>query len=534
MRTKQALVVAAVTAIVSGSALIACGSSTGTNATTKGPNSPASAPKSTTCSVQVLGSGLTYPGELVYAAGAVYVDSGGYMAPRTITRIALAGDPPATFLDGAFLIAADESNVYSSAADRSVNRTPVAGGPTTVVLPAGSDVIDPYAIDSTYLYAGWKNSSIVRVPLGGGNVETVYQGLDAAQIDAIAVDATNLYWTNSSGDVFWDARLMELPLAGGAATKLIGFRGPARKLALFDGAIYVADNGTTGGGNSDGTGMGNGSVMRVPVDGTASASLVDGAQVWVNGVAADSSGVYWGGGLLGFSSGPTADLVEDGGMLRVAANGRLEAIAPGIVAEDVVACDGGICWTDGVAGKVMRAVCDPNPSGSDSAPVAGENAAACGDFCGGVGNCARLDCPSVCAKLIGSSCRSEAIALAHCLTRNLDPLVCNASGCDAETHALNACRAPSSGACEQGPGGGGGQMSSDGSASWCESEITCKGAVMQALCDTESGTTNCTCLMNLTPIGTCSASAQPDLQGRPLGCGVGNGCCNDAFGSVAE
>ena len=55
-------------------------------------------------------------------------------------------------------------------------------------------------MDATSIYwtAGTASGTVMKVALGGGNPTTLASGLKSF---GIAVDATSVYWTNSSGTV---------------------------------------------------------------------------------------------------------------------------------------------------------------------------------------------------------------------------------------------------------------------------------------------------------------------------------------------
>jgi hypothetical protein len=98
------------------------------------------------------------------------------------------------------------------------------------------------AVDATSVY--WTtNTTVMKVPIGGGTSITLASGQDSSGsgnlgIDTgIAVDATSVYWTNlGAGEV------RKVPLDGGASVVLATGTSPLR-IAVDDTAVYWTDHG---------------------------------------------------------------------------------------------------------------------------------------------------------------------------------------------------------------------------------------------------------------------------------------------------
>jgi hypothetical protein len=110
-------------------------------------------------------------------------------------------------------IAVDDQNVYWSTFGSNVNnlgtvdKMPLAGGPTTV-LASGLATVGPIAVDATNVYWTDMLGGVSSVPIAGGAVTTLVPPqyaippntiLDDSPPD-IAVDATAVYWTSTPLD----------------------------------------------------------------------------------------------------------------------------------------------------------------------------------------------------------------------------------------------------------------------------------------------------------------------------------------------
>jgi hypothetical protein len=158
---------------------------------------------------------------------------------------------------------------WSDASASTVSMVPATGGPG-VVLASGQVYPLQLATDATYLYWG-TNHGVNKVPLGGGALTTVVS-YDSPY--GIAVDASNVYFTNGGDGVF------AAPLGGGAPTRLASGQALARLLAVNADHVYWTND--VPGGTIDG----------VPTTGGATVVLA-GSQDYGNGIAVDADNVYW-------------------------------------------------------------------------------------------------------------------------------------------------------------------------------------------------------------------------------------------------
>ena len=112
---------------------------------------------------------------------------------------------------------------------------PLAGGTPIVLVPSGAQGI---AIDATNLYWTDWTLGVLKEPLAGGTPTTIVS-VEGSQ-DALVVDATSVYWTggNGSGDI------SKAPLAGGTPTTLAPSQFGSYSIAVNATSVYWQENGT--------------------------------------------------------------------------------------------------------------------------------------------------------------------------------------------------------------------------------------------------------------------------------------------------
>jgi hypothetical protein len=142
-----------------------------------------------------------------------------------------------------------------------------------VVLAAGPGSAYAIAVDATDVY--WTNDSgtIMKVPLAGGATTTVASGQNSPR--GIAVDATSVYWTTYIGGT-----VMKAPRGGGAPTTLASGQSFPLTMAVDATSVYWV-NWTN-----------PGTVMKIPLGGGAPKTLASG-QNRPDGIAVDATSVYW-------------------------------------------------------------------------------------------------------------------------------------------------------------------------------------------------------------------------------------------------
>ncbi len=145
----------------------------------------------------------------------------------------------------------------------------------------------------------------------------------------IAVDASNVYWTDSDS-------VMKVPIVGGTPTSLASGQNGPWAIAVASGYVYWTNRGSPGSGYSDG------SVARMPSDGSGSPLTLATQQTKPQSLAVDGANVYW-------ISGQTLMSVPvDGG---VAATVLVSQEMP---INGVALSDTSVYWTSGASpGSVM-------------------------------------------------------------------------------------------------------------------------------------------------------------------------------------
>ena len=258
-------------------------------------------------------SGRAPDGIAVDATSVYWTDPGA----AAIMKVPLGGGAPTTLASGPASsgIAVDATSVYWTTnlyRNASVMRVPLGGG-APITLATGQNSPPGVAVDATSVY--WTNcsvllnpraqrprlDSVMKLPLGGGTIPTPlasYQVTPCAI--AIAVDATNVYWTGSSGTV------MKVPVNGGTPTTLASGQDEPDAIAVDGTSVYWINSVRT-----------NGAVMKLPLNGGAP-TILAASQNYPYAIAVDSASVYW----TTYYGGTVMKVSLDGGTTTVLVSGQ--------------------------------------------------------------------------------------------------------------------------------------------------------------------------------------------------------------------
>jgi hypothetical protein len=227
-----------------------------------------------------------------------------YVAP--VMQLTQSGGTPvslASSLDNGSGIALDATHVYwttigtaaKSYNDGTVMKAPKGGGGAPVTLATGvPDPWGPIVVAHATVYwadGGGGAGAISSVPSGGGEVRSLVSA--TIMPIAIAVDATNVYWTDDSAP-----GVLKVPVSGGTPTTLASGTVP-QGIAIDATSVYWADSGAGATFESCagiGTVTSNGTITKVPLSGGTPTTLASGRLCPFN-IVVDGTSVYWSEGM---------------------------------------------------------------------------------------------------------------------------------------------------------------------------------------------------------------------------------------------
>jgi hypothetical protein len=149
----------------------------------------------------------------------------------------------------------------------------VASACQPVALATGQHTPIGLAVDATNIYWTTSDGNVMKAPISGGAATVLAAGQRSPW--GIAVDAANVYWANAASL----GQVMTVPIAGGEPTVLVDQQRRPVHLAVADGVLYWANQLA-------------GTVMSVPVTGGTPTLLAD-KQGQLVAITVESRTLYW-------------------------------------------------------------------------------------------------------------------------------------------------------------------------------------------------------------------------------------------------
>jgi hypothetical protein len=198
-------------------------------------------------------------------------------------------------------------SAIDASSDATASSTVDATGDTSsavaVLFAAGAISPGPIAVDSVKVYFGASSTNpaqlgvptgvLEQVPIAGGAPIILAQSmpfpadpdsglLGAAHVSpvAIAIDSSNVYWTESQDTIPGRGTVKRVPIGGGAVTTMASSASPG-PIALDANYVYWGTS----------LAINAGAILRVPVAGGPAATLVAAGSACA--LAVDAMNVYW-------------------------------------------------------------------------------------------------------------------------------------------------------------------------------------------------------------------------------------------------
>jgi hypothetical protein len=290
--------------------------------------------------LETLATGINQPVAMAYAAGNVYVAA----SDGSILSVPVSGGAPVVVSKSDDTptptgLTADATGVYALYSGGDIEKLPLKGEEPATFDSVGLSI----ASNANYLFVGGSDGSVSQISKQADpNTDEstlVSPPVDGAQVFDITVDDTNIYWIEAT---FSTSVLKKVPIVGGATTVLVTGTFPLKRVAAFGDYVYVSTY------QDDGYKSGIGGIMRARSDSSEAPVEIASNESFPSGIAADATGVYWGGGDAGpLVAGLPVKSIPTGSKEPV-------VVAPASVTYTMKPCGGGICWLDAGAGNVMR------------------------------------------------------------------------------------------------------------------------------------------------------------------------------------
>jgi hypothetical protein len=231
-------------------------------------------------------------------------------------------------------IALDGANIYwvqSQAGNSSVMKVPAGGGPVTTLLSGGAL---PLAIGGANVYLR-SGDRVMPVRIGDGKPPIPFQGFG----HSVAARASDITFASTFCAAGAPPALTVAPVTG-ATSKTIGSNGCATDLALGAGAVYWTSQGGSFLTDSAYTEPG---IMKADLGGTSSVALLGGESVLINHGQGGAGGFAGAGG----AAGEPPDAGDAGGPPAADGDGASAAPPVRLVRPSGIVVDAAnVYWTD--------------------------------------------------------------------------------------------------------------------------------------------------------------------------------------------